>query len=93
VTNGQTASEQKLAGRGITTVGFDREFFFRTDGRVQAPDPTMQRVTHRGSTNEPWVQPGAIEPSIQTGPNLIDGGKLQEHIDAAESRVTERPNI
>jgi hypothetical protein len=39
------------------------------------------------------VQPGAIEPSIQTGPNLIDGGKLQEHIDAAESRVTERPNI
>ncbi|MCE7990204.1 MAG: hypothetical protein DYG89_54375 [Caldilinea sp. CFX5] len=90
VVNGETKSEKALAQQGITAVGFDRTFFFNSNGTVQAPNPRidMKNVGPLGELKEdPWVRPGAIQPTIQTGPNPIKDGTVGDHISKAEERV------
>ncbi|MEZ4864233.1 MAG: toxin TcdB middle/N-terminal domain-containing protein [Caldilineaceae bacterium] len=93
VVNGHTSSEESLAKQGITTVGFDRKFYFHSDGVVQSPDrhihidPTAAPLSREEPKEDPWFSPGDIVPAIQSGPNKIDKGSMATHALKAESRV------
>jgi len=94
IVTGSTDSEKALAKRGINTIGFMNDFEGRTDGLVRstAPfDPNKEAVPDFRET--PWVEPGAVKPHAQTGPNQIADPTLRKHIDAAEKRVDNRIDI
>ncbi|MCX6047961.1 MAG: FG-GAP-like repeat-containing protein [Chloroflexi bacterium] len=95
VVSGYTSSEETLAKRGISAIGFNRDIFSRTDGMVQSPDRRVnlnstqgyfsnQQVGNQGTD---WFQPGAIQPAVQTGPNAIENGTFGDYVNKAEERT------
>jgi hypothetical protein len=92
VVNGNTSSESALANKGITSIGYDRKFYFRGDGLVQSPDRRVHidpnaPLSREEPKEDPWFRPAEIDPAIQSGPNPIKDGSVGDHVTAAEGRV------
>jgi hypothetical protein len=90
VVTGQTDSEKALSKRGITTIGFMSDFEGRTDGLVRSTAPFDPNKSALPDSREtPWVEPSAVNPHSQTGPNLLNNGSVGGHIKDAEKRVVD----